>query len=89
MKYKVVVEGGIIGAPRSYEGEINMGPMEENTLLAALKEVVKPNNDRLRDGFSYKVTVEGDGEYIRSDYDDSNIPNTVLEFVQKIRNHSQ
>ena len=85
MKYKVNIEGGFTGFLREYEGEINLGPNGKKALLEAMKPVTAKRNQRLRDGLLYRIRLEDGDNVYHADFYGPNLPNSVRDFMGKIK----
>jgi hypothetical protein len=85
MNYKIVVQGGVMGIQKSYEGQVPLEGKEKKLLLNVLKKKETPKNPLLRDGLNYSITLEDDdGARFHSEYDSSNVPKEVLRLMEKI-----
>lgn len=85
MNYKIVVQGGMMGLQKSYEGQVPLDGKEKKALLNALQKKEPPKNPLLRDGLNYSITLEDeDGTQFHSEYDSSSVPKEVLLLMEKI-----
>lgn len=85
MKYRITVEGGFTGIPKSYEGEVTIKANEARILLSALETPQKTGNPALRDSFLYRFQLSGEGKVAEGLYDDSNLPEILRTFLETIR----
>ena len=85
MKYKISIEGGFTGIPKEYLGEVNLDEEDENRLLHAIAGPEPKGNLQLRDGLTYKIILQTDTLARTAIYDESNVPESIRDFIKSIR----
>lgn len=83
MKYSIHVEGGFTGVPKEYHGEIELDTRFKHNLFQVMsKEQLE--NSLLRDGLKYHVTLSEKEQHFQQNFDETNLPIEVREFIAKI-----
>ncbi len=85
MKYKVNIEGGFTGLLRKYTGEITLEPVGEKALLEAMGSVSAKQNQKLRDGLLYRITLEDGDKVYKANFYGPYLPNPVRDFMDRIK----
>lgn len=83
MKYKILVEGGFTGIPKTYEGELDLNA-EESSLLFALMMEPEEQNEQLRDGYRYDVSLSDSDVALRASFNDSSLPQAIREILARL-----
>lgn len=85
MKYMVKVEGGFIGIPREYIGEISLDSEKTQKLISVLKEGSKSDSREMADMLHYQIILQNEGYSYSADYDEKSLPDSIREFLDDIR----
>lgn len=83
MNYKIRIEGGFVGISKEYAGEITMGKKEMDDLKKVLFKRIENTNPKLRDGFVYSIDLWGENFEHKIAYDESNLPESVRQWIEK------
>ncbi len=84
MKYEILIEGGFIGIPKEYKGEIDVKDETKDVLLNVFNRNLIPENENLRDGLQYHLKlVDGSKEH-RARFDETNLPLPIRQFIATI-----
>jgi hypothetical protein len=87
MKYMIREEGGFLGFPRDYIGEI---PMENNKaieLISVLEEVGEEENSHTVDSMHYIIELEHRGQRFSGAFGEKSLPAPIREFLDTIRDN--
>jgi hypothetical protein len=83
MKYSIRIEGGFTGIPKEYHGDIELDTIFKQNLLKALTKD-QEENSMLRDGLKYQVAFSDKEQDFQQNFDETNVPTEVREFIAKI-----
>lgn len=83
MNYKIRIEGGFVGISKEYVGEITMGRKEKDDIIKVLVKKLENTNPKLRDGFLYSIYLWDENFEHRITYDESNLPESVKQWIEK------
>ncbi|RKN81105.1 hypothetical protein [Ulvibacterium marinum] len=83
MNYKIRIEVGFAGISKEYVGEVIMGRKEKDNLKRVLIKKIENTNPKLRDGFVYSIDLWGENFEHRMTYDESNLPESVRQWIEK------
>ncbi len=83
MKYSIFINGGFVGIPKEYEGNMQLEVDVKKELIQAMKKEA-PLSDEIRDGFTYHIKLQDEAEEYKAIFDDTNLPEPVLKLIQKI-----
>ncbi|VAW10615.1 hypothetical protein MNBD_BACTEROID03-1523 [hydrothermal vent metagenome] len=84
MKYEVFIDGGFMGFPKTYQGEVFLEDDIKRAVFKGMKIKIKPTND-LRDGFQYHLKfIDNNIEYTAI-FDELNLPLQVRRFIDSVR----
>ena len=83
MKYSIFINGGFVGIPQEYEGNMQLDADDKEELLRAIEKKVALS-DELRDGFTYHIKLEDEAQEYKAIFDEKNLPEPVLKLIQKI-----
>jgi hypothetical protein len=87
MKYAIREEGGFLGFPRDYIGDLPMENREAEQLLSVIKEGGELKANEIVDGLQYTIQLEHRGERYSAAFDEKNLPETIREFLGAIRDN--
>ncbi|MDY7394822.1 hypothetical protein UMM65_06185 [Aureibaculum sp. 2210JD6-5] len=86
MFYNIQISGGFANIPTEYEGKLDIDFQRKEDLKRVLNN---PNliseNKNLTDAFVYDVKLNIDGEIYAATFNESNIPQEVLNLVDDIK----
>ena len=85
MKYELHIEGGFIGIPHNYQGDIVLDHSRQEELITLLEQHIYLPNEDLRDGLVYRLKVETDSGAYQTTFDDSDMPDAIRNLIKEIK----
>lgn len=84
MEYEILIEGGFMGIPKKYKGDIDIQDKTKKVLLEVFDRKTIPENTALRDGLQYHLKLI-DGEKVHdARFDEKNLPLPIRQFIATI-----
>jgi len=83
MKYKILVEGGFTGIPKIFEGELDLNAEESSRLFALMMEP-EEQNEQLRDGYRYNVSLSDSDVALSAIFNDNNLPQAIRGILARL-----
>ncbi|WP_150450883.1 hypothetical protein [Arenibacter lacus] len=84
MKYKMTIEGGFVGIPKTYQGEHRMDNKEKSQLIHHLQKTSPKRNTNARDALTYHLELTDQDRVYNFEFDEFNIPKEVRMFINSI-----
>lgn len=87
MKYTIREEGGFLGFPRDYTGEIQITNDEAQQLISAMQAGGETSKSEIRDALHYIIEIEHRGELFGASFEEQSLPGALREFLNNIRDN--
>lgn len=84
MKYEVLIDGGFMGFPKTYQGEVFLEEDIKSAIFKGMKTEFKPSSD-LRDGFRYHLKLTDENINHTAVFDELNLPLQIRQFIDSVR----
>jgi hypothetical protein len=84
MKYEIFIDGGFMGFPKTYQGEVFLENDIKRAIFKGMKTKLKPSED-LRDGLRYHLKLIGDNIEYAAVFDELNLPIQIRRFIDLVR----
>ena len=84
MKYKIRIEGGFMGFPRDYEGEMQLEEAMAMELLSAMERAAKSERAAWPDAMHYTIELQHGSQTRKASYAEPGLPGTIREFLHLI-----
>ena len=81
MRYEILAEGGFIGIPKKYEGELDLSEKDLSALLESMS-LINPINVNLRDGIIYNITLYDNEKSIEAQFDEDTLPQKIRAILK-------
>jgi hypothetical protein len=84
MKYKVRIEGGFMGFPRDYEGEVQLEEEKAMELFSVMERSAKSERAGWPDAMHYTIELQHGSKTRKAAFSESGLPGSIREFLHLI-----
>lgn len=90
MKYYLKISGGFLGTIQEFQGELIVTSLKEKSIKRILnKSKSRYLDKKARDIFVYDFSLEFGKESYKVTYDDTTIPDDLMNLVKEIKKNEQ